>query len=373
MTTDAARAIEQVARLSYGRLVGRLVARTGSLADAEDALSDANPVTRGLNEVLLLFGGAVNAKSDSQLIHTPLLMTGEAAGLISYEKARANAQDPYRLLAEEGPPAGPQTLAMAIESPGDAAGETLTEESDEPSDEAAATAETDAEAGETNGAVKVIYIADTDLMIPDFLQIRADPEQAQDVRFQMQNVTFLLNAFDWLAGEEEYLEVRKHQPFVSSLRLIEDVKNEAKLQENQKAAEFDRQIQEARRAEQESRSEKIVQLQEDINDLRRKALQPGVDQVEIQRELQQKLQEFQRREAVEDRRARVAEEKSELAKREHRREIRREADLEVEEIQNVVKAAAVTLPCVPPLLIGVIVFASGRLRERENISKSRLK
>jgi ABC-2 type transport system permease protein len=47
--------------------------------------------------------------------------------------------------------------------------------------------------------------------------------------------------------------------------------------------------------------------------------------------------------------------------------------MEVEKIQNVVKAAAVTLPCIPPLLIGIIVFASGRLRERENISKSRLK
>jgi ABC-2 type transport system permease protein len=33
----------------------------------------------------------------------------------------------------------------------------------------------------------------------------------------------------------------------------------------------------------------------------------------------------------------------------------------------------VALPCIPPLVIGVIVFASRRLRERENISKSRLK
>lgn len=39
--TEASRAMERVARLSYGRLVARLVARTGSLADAEDALSDA--------------------------------------------------------------------------------------------------------------------------------------------------------------------------------------------------------------------------------------------------------------------------------------------------------------------------------------------
>lgn len=38
---DAARAVERVARLSYGMLVARLAARTGSLADAEDALADA--------------------------------------------------------------------------------------------------------------------------------------------------------------------------------------------------------------------------------------------------------------------------------------------------------------------------------------------
>ena len=39
--TDAVRAVEKVARLSYGRLVARIAARTGSLAEAEDALSDA--------------------------------------------------------------------------------------------------------------------------------------------------------------------------------------------------------------------------------------------------------------------------------------------------------------------------------------------
>lgn len=38
---EAVRAVEGVARLSYGRLVARLAARTGSLADAEDALSEA--------------------------------------------------------------------------------------------------------------------------------------------------------------------------------------------------------------------------------------------------------------------------------------------------------------------------------------------
>ncbi len=39
--SDAARAVERVARMSYGKLVARLAGRTGSLAEAEDALGDA--------------------------------------------------------------------------------------------------------------------------------------------------------------------------------------------------------------------------------------------------------------------------------------------------------------------------------------------
>lgn len=39
--TDTVGAVERVARLSYGRLVAALALRTGSLADAEDALSEA--------------------------------------------------------------------------------------------------------------------------------------------------------------------------------------------------------------------------------------------------------------------------------------------------------------------------------------------
>ena len=64
-------------------------------------------------------------------------------------------------------------------------------------------------------------------MLPVFLQIRADPDQAADMRFQFQNVTFLLNTIDWLTGENEFIEVRKHEPHFASLRMIDSVKEEA--------------------------------------------------------------------------------------------------------------------------------------------------
>ncbi len=53
--------------------------------------------------------------------------------------------------------------------------------------------------------------------------------------------------------------------------------------------------------------------------------------------------------------------------------IRRDTDLEILKIQNSIKLWAVALPPIPPLLVGLVVFVRRRLREREGISKSRLR
>ncbi len=58
-------------------------------------------------------------------------------------------------------------------------------------------------------------------MLPVFLQLRAEPGQAQDLRFQFQNVTYLLNTIDYLTGELDFIDVRKHEPIFSSLRMID--------------------------------------------------------------------------------------------------------------------------------------------------------
>jgi len=55
------------------------------------------------------------------------------------------------------------------------------------------------------------------------------------------------------------------------------------------------------------------------------------------------------------------------------REARRQADDSISKIQNYYKLLAVFVPPIPPLLVGIIVFVSRRLREREGISKNRLK
>ena len=54
-------------------------------------------------------------------------------------------------------------------------------------------------------------------------------------------------------------------------------------------------------------------------------------------------------------------------------ESRRKADTEVLNLQNAYKFWAIFLPPIPPLLVGVAVFVSRRVREREGISKNRLR
>jgi ABC-2 type transport system permease protein len=88
---------------------------------------------------------------------------------------------------------------------------------------------------------------------------------------------------------------------------------------------------------------------------------------------QEKLQQFAIKQEALQRSLDVRRVAAERQRDQSIRDIQRQADQTVTQMQNRVKATAAILPCLPPLLIGIIVFASRRLRERENISKARLK
>ncbi len=206
-------------------------------------------------------------------------------------------------------------------------------------------------------------------MLPDFLQIRANPNQAADMRFQFQNVTFLLNTIDWLTGETDFIDVRKHEPIFASLKMIDAVKETASSQVRAKRKEFEQQSDEAIREAEEARDAQLQELREELQDLQKKSTNGSIPPSLIQAkstEFQIKTERLQR--ALDIKRA-----KAERDAERNIAKIQRESDQQVTAIQNQVKAYAVALPCFPPLIVGVIVFASRRLRERENISKSRLK
>ena len=58
-------------------------------------------------------------------------------------------------------------------------------------------------------------------------------------------------------------------------------------------------------------------------------------------------------------------------RQEKKRQIELTAELKIQEIQRQYKIAAVVIPPIPPLLVGIFVATRRRLREREGISKAR--
>ena len=321
------------------------------------ALSSASQITSGLRQVLALYPGNIRPADKTTLTHTPLLSTGLVSGTLEFTKLAQLLQQGMNGLSGAIDGTSPnQILALTVEGKAPA----KADESDEASEQESST---------SANPIRVTYVADTDLMLPVFLQIRADPNQATDLRFQFQNVTFLLNTVDWLTGETDFIEVRKHEPIFASLKMIDSVKETASSDVRKKRKEFEDQSKEAIREAEEARDAQLKELREEVAELQKKSKDGSIPRPI----LDAKSIEFQ---TISERLQRALDVKRAKVEREAERniaKIQRQSDQQVTAIQNQVKGYAVALPCIPPLLVGVIVFASRRLRERENISKSRLK
>ena len=319
-----------------------------------DAISNDNEITSGLNQVLGLYTGAISAKEGATMKHTPLLTTNNRAGYLNMEKMRPVLTRETTVLDQIENVQPRQTIAMAIEG--------------QPTTVAAKSDGAEGEDGKpsTKPGIKVAYIADVDVMLPVFLQIRADPDQAADMRFQFQNVTFLLNTIDWLTGEDDFIEVRKHEPHFASLKMIDSVKEEASTAVRRRTKKFKTDFDEEMRVAQEKMDTEVQKLRTDLERLQKNGKGS-------QSEIRAKMIEFQTVMEQQQRLLDVRRVKKDREREKNVQKIQREADQQVTAIQNKVKWMAVALPCIPPLIVGVIVFASRRLRERENISKARLK
>ncbi|OYP34553.1 Gldg family protein [Rhodopirellula sp. MGV] len=330
--------------------------------DAGQALSSESPITDGLRQVLALYAGSVAPIENATLKHTPLLSTGAVSGTLNVTKLTQLMRTGMDGLANAIDGADPnQVLAITIEG-----------ESDQPTK-----AETDADPADAPedspkpkaSGIKAAYVADTDLMLDVFLQIRADPNTATELRFQFQNVTFLLNIIDWLTNETDFIEVRKHEPHFASLTMIDAEKEVASSEVRKKRKEYQDESKAAVREAEEAMDRELKDLQEELRELEKKSESGNIPQSVMNA----KAIEFQTIQSQLQRALDVKRAKAERQAEQNIARIQRESDQKVTAIQNQVKAYAVALPCIPPLVVGVCVFASRRLRERENISKARLK
>ena len=318
-----------------------------------NTISNENSITKGLEEILFLFCGAIEKNSNSKHDFTKLVTTIDASGTVTTQAINSARGDLAMLDNSQRKHTNDSyVLAARIRGANDK------EKSDDDKD--------DDSSGEKSSALDVVFVADIDMLARDFLQLRAQPDQMVEWKFE--NVTFVLNIIDSLAKQEDILEVRKRRTRHSTLRLVERYVETAQKRALDKTDEFKEKFNKAQSEAEKKRDEAIAEAQAVVDKLREDAKKTGnINSKALEAAL---IKTQLRQQDVEAKFGRTV---SRL-ERDQRREIDRienSRERDVRSLQNRIKAYAVTIPVLPPLLVGLVVFLKRKTGEREGITDQR--
>ncbi len=312
----------------------------GAGSGSPEPFSLASPISRGLQQVLLLFPGSVGPQAGGAMTFSPLLRTGVETGVVAVSdifqlsffggpgglnpnRRLRTTREPYTLAARiQGVPA-----PAALDPPADAPPE-----------------------------IDVVLVADIDLLYSVFFQLRARGNQQAGPQFNFDNVPFVLNVLDALAGDDRFLEIRNRRPAHRTLTAVEQRTEQARKIANDEREKFITEFE-------ASRAEAQRSLREKINELQRRE---GVDP-------QQMILEIATQQEVGQRRLEAAVERAERDRDRQLDKIQRDLALQVRRVENTYKLAAVALPPIPPLALAVIIFFRRRSLERIGVPKARMR
>ena len=319
--------------------------RAAPWAKLTPPISDESAITSGLQEVVMLFAGRIErlpAKPQPQASASAPAADGNAA---------ANAGGPsVTALLRSGPASGQMAYAQILQRSMFGAGlnearrPTLTRTSQ------VLAAMITGKSGESN--LNVLLAGDLDMISPTFFDLREQGSGALGLEFD--NVTFVLNAVDVLASDSSLLELRKKRRAYRTLERLEQQRQTelAAAVDAQEAAKAEAEV---KLTEAQARVEKEVKQVQDRTDLDENAKRVMMETVRRteQRRLdsQAKLIEDQKAEQLED--------------------IRLQTRATTERIQSAVRIAAVALPPIPAILIGLAVMVRRRNREAESGRRER--
>jgi len=352
----------------------------GQGGDAEP-FNERSRITSGLQQMLFLFPGSVRRRNSSELNYTPLVQTGRDTGTVGYDEILeqsffgAGGLNPRRRMI---PTREVYDLAVRIQGTGggDAEnmpmsdeGSPLLQEADSgdagnavpaaPQEAAEALSDPFQQQGEGGEAadVDVVLVTDIDVMYSAFFALRARGEDPNAVvNLSLDNVTFVLDVLDELAGDDRFIAIRKRRPAHRTLSQIEDWTRDARDRADDLREDFRLEFQQKIDEEQQKLDERVAEIEA------RSDLDPLQKMLEVQtaRRVGEKRLET-RRKQLENERDRETE------------VVDRELELKIRAVQDRVRRVAVLLPTVPPLLLGVLVFFQRRSREREGVARERLR
>lgn len=279
-------------------------------------------ISSGLQEVVAIYPGYLTSSNSSQATLVPLLQTSSDSGLNDWNQLIQRSVFGVQLAANLSHEPDPHRYTLAARVEGKSC----------------------------EKPIQAIIIADVDMMGEQFFSIRRQGIEA--LRFD--NVTFLLNAVDYLAGDESFITLRKRR---RRHRTLEAVESRTKVYEEQR-------LEETRQAE-ETAAQRLKEAQS--------RLDRAVEALQHRRDLDEQTKRIMiaNQEKAENRRLAVArtnieEEKNRLIERSF-------ADMEasIRDIQNAIKFLAAALPPVPAFALFLIVSVRRLRREKISVGDDR--
>lgn len=320
------------------------------------AFNPNNEITAGLQQVIFPLPGCLVQHNVTEMDFTPLVMTGKQTGYVKLA-------DGNKGLLRMGP-MGPQSMN---ENPKHVSTETkyiLAGEIKSKSDAKAEGKKADAKKPEEKKAdpkqsnVHAVLVSDIDCLTDELFYIRTAGRDnpTMEIKFDFDNVTFVLNILDELAGDTRFIDIRKHRPLYRTLTRIEEQTRDAK----QKADKV--------REESTEKYEKYIEdaeaeITKKIQELRNRK---DADSADMSGELAMTLSKEQQKLKLN---------REDLARKRDRQieDCEREKNDRVSNVQMQYKLTAVLLPPILPLMVALGVFIYRRRLEREGVARSRLR
>jgi ABC-type uncharacterized transport system involved in gliding motility auxiliary subunit/ABC-type transport system involved in multi-copper enzyme maturation permease subunit len=299
---------------------------------AKDAFNSKSPVTSGLQEMILLFPGLIRPKGGEGPEFTPLLRTDAEGGVVQFQAMMGSGflggmtLDPRN--ATHIATGTSYTLAARIQG-----------------------MPADANSGDAKAKpVDAIVVADLDFISDVFFNLR----ESGSADLEFDNVTFILNSVDELAGDSSFVALRKQRRQQRTLTDLE---------------EQDRNYEKTRLAE-----EKKAQEEAD-NELRaaREGMQLKIRQIDAKEGLDDRTKQIMlaNQREIEERKLSVAEANIEDAKRRKVEESFAEKERKLRQIRGDVRRVVVFIP-IPVLILGALVFFVRSGRENRGANPNRL-
>ncbi len=298
----------------------------------ENAFNLNDSVSKGLEELVAIYAGSIEAapgvKSGDV---TALIATGPNSGLLEWYEFVDDRPNSMAMMMGGGQAARP---ASDPNRRIDVANHVVAAKINRTDDKEA----------------NAIFVTDVDMISDFFFQERT----FGNLDFQFDNVTFVLNAVDSLAGVDNFMELRSRRPAHRSLKEVEKEKNAFLEDSAAKRTEADEKADEELEKAQERLSARVDEIEAD----------DALDPIAKQQLLQQAQQDEQQRFSLIQ--AQIEQEKNEKI-----RQIDMETNREVAAIEANHRRRAIWLPPIPAILAGLVVLIIRLTNEGKYIAPAR--